>query len=342
MRLYDENGYFDFPAARKRGYPFNIATGPRGTGKTYGALKDLTETRTEFIFMRTTKTQLDEIMTEEMSPYRKLNKELGWHVEADKITKNSGAFWWREQRGEDLVRVGDPLGIALALSTVANIRGFGSTADVLIYDEFIREEHERPLKRQANAFFNAYETINRNRELEGYDPLQAFLFSNSNTLDNDIFIELGIVDIVAKMTRTGKTWWTDERRGLCVMLLNDSPISVLKRDTALYRLTAGTDYSAMAIDNQWAFDESDGTTSHPLIEYRPIVTVGMITIYRHKGDGPVYVSTHRTGSPPVYGAGPSELSRFRRAYGWIWAEYMARNIDFESRQAEILLTKYLH
>ena len=341
MKLYDEQGYFDFAAVRALGYPFNLITGGRGTGKTFGGLVNMVETGTEFIFMRRTQTQLDAISTEQFSPFRKINAVKGWHIGTGKITKQTGGFWRQEQIDGEWKNAGPPIGSSVALSTFANIRGFGTTADVLIYDEFIPEEHERPIKEEATAFFNAYESINRNRELEGLDPVQAFCFSNSNTLDNALFVQLHIVDRVEKMTRTGQTMWTDKKRGLCVILLSDSPISSKKSSTALYKLTAGTEFADMALRNEWAFDESDGTVSRPLNEYRPIVTVGDVTIYKHKSNQTYYASQHRTGSPPTFGSTSTETARFRRAFSWLWAEYMNRNIEFESRFTEILLTKYL-
>lgn len=341
MKLYDKSGYFDFAAVRALGYPFNLVTGGRGTGKTFGGLTNMIETGTEFILMRRTQTQLDAISTEQFSPFRKINSVKGWHIGTGKVTKQTGGFWKQELVDGEWKNAGLPIGSSVALSTFANIRGFGTTADVLIYDEFIPEIHERPIKEEATAFFNAYESINRNRELEGLPPVQAFCFSNSNTLDNALFVHLRIVDKVEKMTRTGKTIWTDDKRGLCVILLSDSPISRAKENTALYRLTNGTDFADMALHNEWAFDESDGTISRPLAEYRPIVTVGEVTVYRHKSNGSFYASTHKTGSPPTFGSTSTETARFRRAFSWLWGEYMLRNIEFETRLTEIMLTKYL-
>ena len=342
MRLYTEQGYLDFAAVRKMGYPFTLITGGRGTGKTFGALVNMVETETEFIFMRRTQTQLDAISTEQFSPFRKINAVMGWHIGTGKISKQTGGFWRQIQDDAgEWVNAGDPIGTSVALSTFSNIRGFGTTADVLIYDEFIPEEHERPIKEEATAFFNAYESINRNRELEGLQPVQAFCLSNSNTLNNSLFVKLQLVDRVERMTAKGQQLWTDDKRGLCVILLSQSPISDKKSDTALYRLTSGTEFADMALRNEWAFDESDGIVSRPLQEYRPIVTVGEITIYKHKHIGGYYVSTHKTGSPPTFGAGATEVARFRRSFSWLWAEYMSRNMEFETRLSEILLTKYL-
>lgn len=341
MKLYDENGYFNFPEVRKMGYPFNLITGGRGTGKTFGGLVNMVETGTEFIFMRRTQTQLDAICTEQFSPFRKINQVKGWHIGTGKLTKQTGAFWKQELADGKWINAGEPIGTSIALSTFSNLRGFGTTADVLIYDEFIPEEHERPIRSEGTAFFNAYESINRNRELEGMEPVQAFCFSNSNTLDNALFVKLRLVDKIERMTRKGQSIYTDPNRGLCVILLNNSPISAAKGKTALYRLTEGTDFAEMALQNEWAFDESDGTVSRPLAEYRPVVTVGEITIYKHKSRELYYASMHKLGSPPAFGNSSAEVSRFRRAFSWLWVEYMQRNIEFETRLTEILLTKYL-
>ena len=67
----------------------------------------------------------------------------------------------------------------MALSTVSNLRGFDmSDCTLLIYDEFIPEPHERPLKNEAAALFNAYENqfadqcakINGTAKALGYLP----------------------------------------------------------------------------------------------------------------------------------------------------------------------------
>ena len=92
----------------------------------------------------------------------------------------------------------------LALSTISNVRGFDATdRDVLIYDEFIPERHERPIKDEATAFFNAIETIQRNRELEGKDPLTVLCLANANELANPLFIELKLVKRAMALIRKG-------------------------------------------------------------------------------------------------------------------------------------------
>ena len=211
---------------------------------------------------------------------------------------------------------------------------------MLIYDEFIPERHERPIKNEGAAFLNAYETINRNRELSGKPPLQVICLANANDLSNAIFIELGLVRKAEQMKRKGQEISVDRKRGIGIFMLSESPISDLKRNTALYRLTSGSEFERMSIDNDFAGRDYANVVVRPLVEYRPVVAVGEICIYTHKNTNKLYVSLHTTGSPPTYTSGEADLKRFSRAYSWVWMEYMENNVEFEEILCEILLTKY--
>ena len=48
------------------------------------------------------------------------------------------------------------------------------------------------MKNKFMLFFNLYETVNRNRELEGKEPVKVYMLSNSTSLDNEILAELSI------------------------------------------------------------------------------------------------------------------------------------------------------
>ena len=125
-----------------------------------------------------------------------------------------------------------------------------------------------------------------------------------------------------------------------LVIIQNSPISEAKKQTALYKLTKGSSFQKMAIDND--FDEQCSNLRHaPLKELRPLVGVGEITIYTHKSENWLYVSTHRTGSPPTFGSSVAELNRFRLQYMWVWEAYMMRRVYFEEYLCELLLSKYL-
>lgn len=334
MKLYMDNGYVNISAILSNNIPFNFIVGGRATGKTYTTLKTVVENGIKFLLLRRTQAQADLINKPDFSPFKSLNRDCGWDIRSTPITKYNAAFY----SGDD----GDVIGYSAALSTISNMRGFdASDVELLIYDEFIPEAHERPIKNEGAAFFNAYETINRNRELSGRNPLQVICLANANDIANPIFLELGLVSKVASMRKKHKNIFVDKKRGLAVYLLDGSPISDSKRDTALYRLTHGSEFQQMALNNSFVDTDNLKTVHRPLIEFRPVVGVGELTVYQHKGDGRYYVSRHRSGTCPEYATGPSDLEQFTAAYGWLKVEQLENNIDYEEIVGKILLTKYL-
>ena len=176
--------------------------------------------------------------------------------------------------------------------------------------------------------------------MTGGEPLQCVLLSNANNMGNPLFLELGLVSRATKMLSKGVDTYRDEKRGLMLVIIQNSPISEAKKQTALYKLTEGSSFQKMAIDND--FDEQCSNLRHaPLKELRPLVGVGEITIYTHKSENWLYVSTHRTGSPHIFGSSIAELNRFRLQYMWVWEAYMMRRVYFEEYLCELLLSKYL-
>lgn len=345
MKLYQDNGYVNIKAIKDLHLPFNFIVGGRGTGKTYTALKEQYESGEMFILMRRTQAQLDTISRKEFSPFKTINRDIGSNIGVVSVSKYNGAFYNMIEGDKPGLQIpdGPAIGYTCALSTIANIRGFDAQdVKTLIYDEFIPEKHERPIRNEGQAFLNAYETINRNRELKGADPLQVIAMANSNDLANPIFLELGIAAKVEKMVRAGKEISIDRARGIGVFLLRNSPISNIKNNTALYKLTAGSEFQSMAIDNIFAHENSARIYSADLRQYKPIVAVGELCVYKSKGVNGYYCSTHLSGSPPMYGTGEIERKRFARDFSWLWLAYLNRDIDFESQLCEKLLTKYLN
>lgn len=179
----------------------------------------------------------------------------------------------------------------------------------------------------------------RNRELKGKKPLQVLCLANANDLGNPLFMELGLVNRADKMIRTNQNLYTDKKRGIMLIILQDSRISAAKRQTALYQLTAGSDYSEMAVANTFSNEEHSTEASRPLKEYTPVCNVGELAIYRHKSTGRYYCSAHQSGSVPCYSLGEVSKMRFRRRYAGIWEDYLADRIEFENYTVELLLTK---
>ena len=340
--LYLPSGYVNMHGIINDGFPVSLVIGGRGTGKTFGALSDVLDYNTKFLFMRRTQSQIDIVSKNEFSPFRKICSVRGIEIVSESISKyNAGFYIAEEQEGGVFRGVGAPIGYSAALSTFSNIRGFdASDVTLLIYDEFIPERHERPIKNEFDALMNCYETINRNRELENKPPLKMLCMANANDLANPVFIGLNLVKKATQMQLQGKSIYQDTKRGIALYFLNDSPISDAKSQTALYKLTAGTQFASMSLGNEFASNDIGRLGSKPLKEYVPIVAVGELCIYQHKSRDEYYISTHYSGSPPTYTAGEADLARFRRTYGWVWIEYLRDSITFEDYLCQVLLAKY--
>ena len=319
--------------------PFIFCVGGRGTGKTYGALKYVLDRDIHFILMRRTQNQCDMISKPEFSPFKSLERDTGILIGTDSISKNNAAFYRQELDDKGgRVNVGSAIGYTCALSTISNLRGFdASDVELLIYDEFIPEAHERPLKHEGAAFLNAYETINRNRELQGRQPLRVLCLANANDLGCPIFDELGLIDRVDKQYRKKQECKTYPDIGVAVYLLQGSPVSSRKADTALYRMTAGTEFSDMAVNNKFSASDYNGVRSEPLNEYRSIVTVGDICIYKHKAQRTFYACRVISGKPAQYEFNEISLAAFRRKYPYLWFAVLEDKFSYADYYCKVKL-----
>ena len=333
----------DAPAIMAGALTFNIIVGGRGTGKTFGFLEQLRlDNPRPFLLMRRTQVQADLISNPRFSPLLALDRVRGCHTLTKKINKYIGGIYEAEVNKDGTMEAyGPPLGYTAALSSIHNVRGYSADVDDIIFDEFNPEKGERQtISDEFNSFRNAYETLNRNRELEGRDPIRVWMLSNSNTLGNPYFIGLRIVEQVDKMIRKGQEVWKDPERGLMVVNLAASPISEKKAATALYRLTGQDEFTGMALGNEFSQEARSRTGSIPLRELIPLVQIGELQIYRHKGGRQLYGSLHRSGAPEVFSTDDAGVARFRAKYGWLWEYYMEDQIIWQTYLPELLFRKF--
>lgn len=342
MRIYNEQGYFMIEPVIKTKLPFCFICGGRATGKTYSSLRYMPEHNIKFILLRRTQAQVDLISKQEYSPFTPIAEDMGINIVSVPLSKYNTGFYRAEVSEEGkLSPVGPCLGYCMALSTISNLRGFSAEdVKIMIFDEFIPERHERPIKAEAAAFFNAYETINRNRELKGEDPLQVLCLANSNDAGNPIWTEMKLISKVEQMKKKGQIYSLDYDRGVGIWLLDSSPISQQKKATALYRATAGTEFEEMALMNEFQEFKTDLVKPMPIKEYVPICRVGEITIYKHKSNNTYYCTEMYLGDPPEYGADENDLKRWFRKFGYLYTAYMRNNIYFEDATSEIIFNKY--
>lgn len=331
-KIYTSQGWVNWDYLMQQEESIISVVGARGTGKTYGIIKWLLEHKQKFIYLRRLKSQLEECRKEAGNPFKKLNSDMNLNIKPFPL---AGSVVFRHDNKD-----GDIVAVGVALSVVANIRGVDySDYDYIVFDEFIASDGERPIKNEFNAFLNFYETVNRNRELEGKKAVKAVLLGNANKIANPYFTGWACMRRVLNMIKGGQmVWRTDDRTRMIVLLL-DSPISERKQETVLYR-NATNDFLSMALDNAFRTDETV-IKSEPLKEYNHIVSVGEIGIYRHKSDRKYYVSSTICKNPyyEAYGIG---LKMFQQDYYMFRVYYMVnKNVIFENFECELIFREMI-
>ena len=285
--MFLKNGYLDINEVMDHNRTLNIIIGGRGTGKTYGAIKWCIENNKKFLLLRRTKEQAELVSRPDFSPVVPVLEDMGIEY---KINKTIG----RRMTGIEIN--GELFCFAVGLTGISNIRGFNAKwIDVIIYDEFIGEAHERPIKNEDEAFFNAYETLNRNRELQGREPIRVLMLANSNKISSVYLASLGLMPRIEKMLNDEKEVYDDPRRGIYLYIVRDSPISKAKKGTALYKFTTQS-YNSMAIENEFDILGSEFVQPQQMNNLEPVCRWGKLYFYRLKSMRKWYVNEKPLGN----------------------------------------------
>lgn len=257
---------------------FYFFIGGRGVGKTYSTV-ELLKDEEFFIYMRYTPDELEKSIGSE-------NPELNEFYKVDSnfiIKKIKDGFYGIYYGSEDNLK-----GYGVALSTFYKIRGVNyEKATVLFLDEFIPEKSaRRAIKDPADAFFNSIESINRNKEFFGLEPIKVIACANSNNIYNDLFVALEIVKDIELTLSNGHNIYCDEEKLLQVAILASKKEFVeKKKKTALYRLTKGTAFYKMALENDFAYNDFDYIVRNmSLAGYKQIMQIDNIMIWGKKGE----------------------------------------------------------
>ena len=322
-------------------YPWQVFIGGRGIGKTFSGLQGWIDRRDKVygLYMRRTLKEMESVVVDNQdgNPFYELKKKLGDKYDYQFASKKNDAGRWDISGG----KVGEKkkIGIAMPLTTIGSVRG-GSFSDItdIFHDEFIAEQHIRRIRHEGEAILNAYETINRNREFEGEDPVRYWGFANAFNIYNPLFEVLEIVTDVERMAKKGKQHKYFPDKGLAVHLLEATDeFKQKKRQTVLGRLTAGTAYNRMALGNEFAYN------NFALIEYKnlkgmkPLVSINGGTIFYDKQK--YYLSYAFNKSVPFYNLqNENEMLAFNRNYNHDLVDaYVAGDFYFESYALKMLL-----
>lgn len=318
--LYLQNNYLDMGRIISAPYPFIMVISGRGGGKTYGSLKYCMENNIKFLYLRRTKTILELITDNRYQPFKRINADTGRDIVAE-YGKGIGSFKDNE--------TGELIGYAAALSTISNIRGFdGSDIDVIIWDEFIPEPSERLTFNQLNAFFHAVETVGRNREFTGRPALKSIMLSNSDLIYSDVIAGLGVGETLYQMQQTG-TEIVEASPELLLIMPKLEAFKEHKADTALYRLTAGSDFASMALDNKFAIEDRLQVRKMDTRSMKPVCSVAGLVFYKEKNGRRWYVTDRSSGSPKQYENTEADKKRFLRDNGPIFRAHAGRRLFFK-------------
>lgn len=341
MKKLQDKDFINIYEYADKEFPFQIFIGGRGIGKTYSALSGATDPmrKDKFIFMRRTQAELELLLDTErgegVNPFKAINKDFDRNIGMRSIVKNMAGVYHREQNEENgkLIHFGQPIGYGIALTTIASMRGmdFSDCSD-LIYDEFIPEKHVRKIHGECDALLNAYETINRNRELAGLPPINLWLLANSNDIYNPIFVGLGLVAEAERMKRRGDSHKYMKERGLAIHILPAKASFVEKKSqTALYKLTKGTLFYDMSLGNDFAYNDFSLVTYRKLTGYTPVCALDNAYVYRKKGDSEYYVCYAPARCPTFKSAEAQDVIRFRQQFGCLlYPFFVSGQLYFES------------
>ena len=297
---------------------FNFFFGARGTGKTYGALSEQREEYIsgdckKYMYMRLTQAELDICAGEEDNPYKQLNMDKNWNCHFEPVPK-SKIYNIVDETDADDKKV---LGSARALGTFGNVRG-SNFADYshIIFDEFAPAERVRrtpEIKMTGYLFVQAYETINRNRELAGEPPVICLFMANTFRLDSDLLAYFGITQTVEAMQRSGQKRVTIPEKSIYIEFCEAPEVTEAKRQTVLYKAMKGNKrIEAVNLNNKFTDYNLTLVKRMPLNEFVPLVRYEELTLFQHKSTGMLYLKKIFVNCREEYG----EAERGKFAKKW--------------------------
>lgn len=236
----------------------NILFSGRGMGKTFSVLRHRVENaaadnenNSKFIWLRDSAEVVKKIAAGN-SITAPIKAKIPEFPQVD-IVKSEGNYHFMMDAKTDNAK---SLGYLMALSTFHNARGV-SYEDVvnITWDEFIPEEGTVIKKYQGLTFLNTYETINRNRELEGKAPVQIIFLTNTNgDIYSEVLEDLGVSGIVEDMVHDHIRTYRDE--DTWIEFLENKGFTAEKEKTFLYRHARNAKFSQMALYNEFSYNDA--------------------------------------------------------------------------------------
>lgn len=323
--------YLDIERVKALSMVFNVIIGNRGSGKSYTTIKDCVDNNLPFIYLRRTDTEVKFLANS--------TADMTLNPVSDVCLHEKGYIPDYKKLSDGILTISDPdgkkLGMIIALSTFSTKRGFEyEECKVIIFDECVPENHVRLFKKEDEAFFNFYESINRNREFNEGLPITVYMLCNSNNLAHPLLQTLKLDKMYTKMRKRGKNYIYDKDRSLLLYEQACPEFIDEKKKTALYRLTKGTQFYGMALENEFVYDDMSNVVSKDIKPYSLLVSHELIDVWVHKSDRTYYITEHKNGVPQLFNKDADNIQlcdKLRRVYG----AYVKNDVYFETFKAKI-------
>lgn len=331
--LYPGDGWFDPEVFFFLPQQQFFVTGGRGIGKSFSTIKYLIERRIGFLFMR--RIDLDAYLSRdpEMSDIGKVLRFLDIDFYVEKVPKTSFGYFRRSDDDSIICFVA-------ANKTFRKCRGMSfDWCDAIVYDEFIPGPEEARFKGEGFGVYQALETVGRNRELEGRDPVKLICLSNALNMQNDVFMEFDLLEEADDLLRD-PDYEIAADQGRCLIICKHSPISAKKAETETYR-NASADFVNMAIKNEFIYDDFTYVERRNLKEYRAVCAIGPLYIYRHKSRSEWYVSFSKSNVKTTFSTQESGIEQFRRRHWRMTARFLDGKIKFQNYKAQTLFERFI-
>lgn len=337
MKIYSKEGWLDIPKiaaiGRANAINFYILIGSRQIGKTFGVCKYCIDTGEPFIYLRRTLSELEFVASDpEENPFSKIAATTGsslYKLALDRGSKYS--FDINRPIVENDVETVENVGFSTALTVVAKIRGFnGSRYRRICYDEFVPERHVARINNEFAALANMYETVNSNRELEGQPAVELWMLANANNLESPIIDGFGLTSKIEQMQQRGQEFAMLPDRGIMIVLAMDSPISQRKRKTALYKALPDSDFTQMALENKFSYNDFSNIQSFDLREFTPKCSIGDYTVMIHKNGDRCYIINKALPAPAAFPDSDIGWTQFRLFFPALYFYYLDGDLFFQN------------
>ena len=242
-----DHGYIDITDDQLKN--LNIFFGGRGIGKTFSILKHrcinaLHDPNKKFIWLRDSAEVCKKIAAgNSLTRPIELSDDLFPHIIIDKI--NGNYCFVADPEGSKKT-----IGYLMSLSTFHNARGISyDDVSCIVWDEFIPENGTIIKKNQGSIFLNMYESVCRNREFDGLDPVQIIFLSNTNDIYSDVLSDLGVSSIVEQMQYDQQDYYSDD--DIVIHFLSSEAFYEKKKNTFIYRINQNNKFNDMALNNNF-------------------------------------------------------------------------------------------